>query len=225
MQDLIVAANYLQLSSLESQCSLFISEHIDVSNIIEVKTFAECNGLLDLEKACNFFINENFGEILFSPTLLALDVLQVQKIIQNDSIRVFDSSAVVPPPSIQEKLLFKGLLWYAEEVSHRLPLKEILPMLFPHVRFHLLMKYEIEAVREMVARCRHEELRLYCTEQLLKSVTEKPGTLKHFEDNNMPLYRNFECEFYIVNTFIFFPSQLTVCNHSPKEKEKSRRKQ
>lgn len=173
VQELIVAANYLQFSSLENACSRFISQNIDESNLIEVSQFAEYGGLLSLQKACLVYKTNNFGSILNSSSWLELSVSDVKSILKQDDIRVYDSTEIVAPASIQEKLLLLAVLRYVQGAVSDDMKESVLKQLVEGIRHQFISKYEIEEITNELKLCKNTKLVAVCNDVLAKASKEQ----------------------------------------------------
>eukprot|EP00794_Sanderia_malayensis_P007491 gene7491-8322_t len=193
VQDLIVAANYLQLSSLEKGCTQFISQNTDESNIADVITFADQIGLLGLQTACRDYIRQNVGKILLSPSWLQFPVHLVESVLMDDSVFIHDAWSMLPPSSMQERILFEAVVKYVQNSSIVDPYSVVdtLKQLLKNVRLHLILKYEHESIRKIIDACENEDVKTVCQEIISPFSTGVPGTLQLFQEKQMPLPRNF----------------------------------
>lgn len=78
MQELMVAADMLQLSEVVSICGEFLKSHMDLSNCVGLYQFLEQIACMDMLEFTEIYVHVDFLEVLhsiFLPPLLSSDSL------------------------------------------------------------------------------------------------------------------------------------------------------
>ncbi|ODM97230.1 Ring canal kelch [Orchesella cincta] len=136
VQNLLPAANLLQLSDVKEACSDFLKSQLHPSNCLGIRAFADLHGCIDLMAAADLFIQFHFADVVEGEEFLGLDVDQVTSLISSDKLTV---------PS-EEKVFEACVNWVNNEQESR---KEYVPMLMEHVRLPLLSQdYLVNRVDE-----------------------------------------------------------------------------
>ncbi len=81
VQNLMMAASYLQLSRVRDACAEFLMARLSPPNAIEVLRFAEALGCASLAAACQKFVQKFFAHIAETEEFLNLDVEHVSRYI------------------------------------------------------------------------------------------------------------------------------------------------
>jgi kelch-like protein 2/3 len=136
VQNLLPAANLLQLSDVKEACSDFLKSQLHPSNCLGIRAFADLHGCLDLLAAADLFIQFHFSEVVEGEEYIALTAPQVAALISSDKLTV---------PS-EEKVFECVLSWVNNDQERR---REHVPMLMEHVRLPLLSQdYLVHRVDE-----------------------------------------------------------------------------
>lgn len=77
VQNLLPAANLLQLSDVKEACSDFLKSQLHPTNCLGIRAFADLHGCIDLMAAADLFIQFHFADVVDGEEFLALDVDQV----------------------------------------------------------------------------------------------------------------------------------------------------
>ena len=170
IEDIIIAANFLQMPSLEKICSEFIFENFDHSNIIEMYDFASSRSLMILECKCQSYIAENFSHLSGSGLILQLSVDQFENILKRDDLLVKDARDFIYPPSIQEKLICRAIFRFVQTMKNAASKVAAVNNLFQYVRFHLILKYEFDSLMEEVDAISDVQLAMSCRLALSQAV-------------------------------------------------------
>ncbi|XP_065058924.1 uncharacterized protein LOC135686582 isoform X2 [Rhopilema esculentum] len=170
IEDLVIAANFLQMPSLETICSEFIFENFDKLNIIEMYDFASSRSLIILDCTCQAYIAGSFSQLSNSGLILQLSVDQFENILKRDDLLVKDVKDFIYPPSIQEKMICRTILRYVQAMKSDTAKVATVNNLFQYVRFHLIMKYEFDSLMEEVDAISDVQLALSCRLALSQAV-------------------------------------------------------
>lgn len=88
VQDLLPAAGILQLRDLKIACCEFLSDHMDVTNCIGIKQFADMHSCPDLVKKANRFIIRKFADVVKTDEFLEVPHHVLCELLQNDHLHV-----------------------------------------------------------------------------------------------------------------------------------------
>lgn len=88
VQDLLPAAGILQLRELKEACCAFLSDHMDTSNCLGIKQFADLHSCPELLKKANRFIVRKFMDITSHEEFLQLPQLVLKEILENNHLHV-----------------------------------------------------------------------------------------------------------------------------------------
>ncbi|XP_036417284.1 kelch-like protein 10 [Colossoma macropomum] len=126
VRELLVAADYLSVTSVVRACSQFLDDQLCEENCIGIWVFAEFYSFCQLQQKAYLLILNNFEEVVrVSEEFLELSLTQLSSIIERDDLNVK-----------QEATLFEAVLhWISHEPNER---KEHLPALLPKVRMGLM---------------------------------------------------------------------------------------
>lgn len=80
VQNLLPAANLLQLSDVKEACSDFLKSQLHPTNCLGIRAFADLHGCIDLMAAADLFIEFHFADVVEGEEFLALEVDQVNKL-------------------------------------------------------------------------------------------------------------------------------------------------
>lgn len=136
VQNLLMAANLLQLEDVREACCEFLQSQLHPTNCLGIKDFADLHGCQDLQAQAEIFIETHFTEVLDSDEFIQLRPEQVISLIASDTITV---------PS-EEKVYESVLSWIQHDPEAR---QSHVADLMNHVRLPLLSKeYLIKRVKE-----------------------------------------------------------------------------
>lgn len=88
VQDLLPAAGILQLKELKEACCAFLSDHMDTSNCLGIKQFADLHSCPELLKKANRFIVRKFMDITTHEEFLQLPQPVLKEILDNNHLHV-----------------------------------------------------------------------------------------------------------------------------------------
>ena len=112
VQDLLPAAGILQLKDLKEACCAFLSDHMDTSNCLGIKQFADLHSCPELLKKANRFIVRKFMDITVHEEFFQLPQQVLKEILDNNHLHV-DS----------EMQVYKAFIsWVNHDLEARTPL-------------------------------------------------------------------------------------------------------
>ena len=88
VQDLLPAAGILQLKDLKLACCEFLSDHMDVSNCLGIKQFADMHSCPDLVKKANRFVVRKFADVVKMDEFLEIPHHVMKELLENDHLHV-----------------------------------------------------------------------------------------------------------------------------------------
>eukprot|EP00102_Acyrthosiphon_pisum_P020921 XP_016658131.1 PREDICTED: kelch-like protein 2 isoform X2 [Acyrthosiphon pisum] len=130
VQDLLSAANLLQLQEVKDACCDFLETQLCSTNCIGINKIADFHSCTKLLTSSELYIRQNFSKVADGDEFLSLSSKEVIKLISSDELRV---------PS-EEKVYECVIRWVKHELGTR---KCILPQLMEHVRLPLASKHYV----------------------------------------------------------------------------------
>lgn len=88
VQDLLPAAGILQLKDLKEACCAFLSDHMDTTNCLGIKQFADLHSCPELLKKANRFILRKFIDITVHEEFLQLPEPVLKELLDNNHLHV-----------------------------------------------------------------------------------------------------------------------------------------
>lgn len=174
-----MAANFLQLHSFEKKCAELIYENIDESNVSEINRFARHVGILSLIEFVKLFIEQNFGGILNSMFIFDFATDELEEILQDFNIVIKDNHGVIPPITIQEKIITEAVIKF---VLHKYDSKDCQSVAFSqlkkHVRFASIMESERETIDTFLSNLENKHLAVMCNEALEQAPNTEDAVLR-----------------------------------------------
>uniref|UniRef100_A0A8C8HZ27 BTB domain-containing protein n=1 Tax=Oncorhynchus tshawytscha TaxID=74940 RepID=A0A8C8HZ27_ONCTS len=125
MQELMVAADMLQLSEVVSICGEFLKGHMDPSNCVGVYQFLEQIACMDMLAFTENYIQVHFLEVCVSDEFWGLSKGQLVKLLRSEELRIED----------EYQVFTAAMDWVLQDVTKRK--KHVVEVLDP-VRFPLL---------------------------------------------------------------------------------------
>ncbi|XP_015372407.1 PREDICTED: kelch-like protein 2 [Diuraphis noxia] len=125
VQDLLPAANLLQLDYVKDACVKFLLTQLDPSNCLGIRAFADLHNCLELTTSSEAYIRKKFLDVVKGDEFLSLSTEEVIKLISSDVLNV---------PS-EEKVYECVINWVYHKLDDRY---DSLPKLMEHVRLPLL---------------------------------------------------------------------------------------
>ncbi|XP_062849555.1 actin-binding protein IPP [Trichomycterus rosablanca] len=172
VQDLMMAADMLQLAELVRICGDFLRSHMDPSNCVGIYQFLEQMGQSDLMEFVQNYIHAHFLQVCETDEFSSLLKDQLVRILRSEELRIEDEFQVFTA----------AMSWLLQDVSHRK--KHVVEALEP-VRFPLLSPQRLHAYIESVSEF---SLRV-ALQTLLKEFTETSKSPKELK----PLPQSSRC--------------------------------
>jgi actin-binding protein IPP len=160
VQELLAAADMLQLHDVVSGCAQFLCRELHPSNALGILRFAEAHNCKELAESAIGFINCHFPEVSEHEEILEVSQQMMTRLISSELIRV-DS---------EFQVFLVALRWINHEVSIR---KRFVFEILGNVRLSLVPVKIIEAE---IAKCRDPSLKI-ALRSILKDVISRRGTL------------------------------------------------
>ncbi|XP_055059059.2 actin-binding protein IPP isoform X1 [Misgurnus anguillicaudatus] len=168
VQEVMVAADMLQLSDVVDVCGDFLRSHMDPSNCVGVYRFLEQIGCMELLQFTEDYIHVHFLEVCSSEEFSSLSKDQLVKLLRSEELRIED----------EYQVLTAGMNWLLHDIPHRK--KHMVEVLEP-IRFTLLSpqrlhKY-IEGISDFSLRVALQTLLREYTEVSKSPKESKPLSL------------------------------------------------
>ncbi|XP_072543166.1 actin-binding protein IPP [Salminus brasiliensis] len=125
VQELMVAADMLQLSEVVTICGEFLRGHMEPSNCVGIYQFLEQIGCLDLMEFTENYIYVHFLEVCVAEEFSGLSKDQLVRLLRSEELRIED----------EYQVFTAAMNWLLFDISHRK--KHVVEVLEP-VRFPLL---------------------------------------------------------------------------------------
>ncbi len=169
VQELLVTANFLGITSVMNACCEFIEERIDNENCIEILHFADGYGLTELFRADVDFVASHMADFENDPVLHDIPYNIFSEIVSSEKMIMKVGDEMVSPDA-QEQKLFNVVLRYiqhdSEERKHFLP-----KLLAGPVRLPLMSNKQLSEVESVVKFMDAECLDLFSK---ARKIREKP---------------------------------------------------
>lgn len=88
VQDLLAAASLVQLEAVQVICCDFLKDHLEPSNCLGIRSFAEANGCTKLALAVDTFARERFSEVAVGEEFLSHPCEHLATLISSDELNV-----------------------------------------------------------------------------------------------------------------------------------------
>ncbi|XP_008183072.2 kelch-like protein 3 [Acyrthosiphon pisum] len=131
VQDLLSAANLLQLQEVKDACCDFLETQLCSTNCIGINKIADFHSCTKLLTSSELYIRQHFSEVADGDEFLSLSSKEVIKLISSDEL-------IVPS---EEKVFESVILWVKHDILGTR--KCILPQLMEYVRLPLASKHYI----------------------------------------------------------------------------------
>ncbi|XP_029344678.1 kelch-like protein 3 isoform X2 [Acyrthosiphon pisum] len=125
VQVLLQSANVLQLDYVNSACAEFLQKHLDPSNCLGIKAFADLHNCTKLLLSSETYIKQHFLKLIKCEHFLSLSSEDLVKLISCNDLAV----------PFEEKVFECVIKWVKHDLDQR---KHFLPELMEHVRLPLL---------------------------------------------------------------------------------------
>ena len=88
VQELLPAANLLEMGGVVDACCSFLAGQLHPSNCLGIRRFADLHACIGLLKKCNMFLQQRFPEIVLHEEFLDLDLEDMRRIISDSHLNV-----------------------------------------------------------------------------------------------------------------------------------------
>lgn len=124
VQQLLSGASMLHLTSLSKSCSSFLETHLDCTNCLGIRAFADLYSCTNLERFAFRYICENFLEVVKSDEFLELGKESLVDLLKCSSLQVYSEDEVFNAVELWIGYRYDQRKCYASEVLQhvRLPL-------------------------------------------------------------------------------------------------------
>ncbi|CAH1270181.1 KLHL2 [Branchiostoma lanceolatum] len=152
VEEVLMAADQLLLTSLKNICSEFLQENLTIKDCLYIKVLADLYGLEELFQRASKFIQDYFDAVICNDDMMLASFETILELISDDKARV-----------LKEESVFETIVrWTEYDLSNR---KEYFPKLMGQVRLvQLDEKYLLDTVQNhpLVKDCKD------CREYLLE---------------------------------------------------------
>uniref|UniRef100_A0A673LJT3 BTB domain-containing protein n=1 Tax=Sinocyclocheilus rhinocerous TaxID=307959 RepID=A0A673LJT3_9TELE len=168
VQELMVAADMLQLSEVVDICGEFLRAHMDPSNCVGIYRFLEQIACMELLQFTEDYIHVHFLEVCASEEFSSLSKDQLVKLLRSEELRIED----------EYQVFTAAMDWLHHDVPHRKKhVVEVLePVRFPLLSPQRLYKY-IEGISDFSLRVALQTLLREYTEVNKSPKESKPFSL------------------------------------------------
>jgi len=125
VQSILYAASILQIETVATACSSFMKSHLQPSNCIEVRSFAEMHNRVELMKMTDMYMRENFIAVSVTEEFLAMPLTLLEDLVGSPDLNV----------ESEEQVYKAIILWTKHDEVLR---KQYLPNLLGKVKLPLL---------------------------------------------------------------------------------------
>lgn len=160
VQELLAAADMLQLPEVVSGCAQYLCLELHPSNALGILRFAEAHSCRELADSALGFINSHFPEVAEHDEILEVSQQMLQRLISSELIRV-DS---------EYQVFTVAMRWIRHEVSIR---KRFVFDVLANVRLSLV---PVRLIEEEIAQCRDMSLKV-ALRSFSKDLTSRRGVL------------------------------------------------
>ena len=135
-QDLVMAADYLNIPALKLNASAVLETSIDVSNCLTLQHFSTKYGCVRLRESCAFFIYQNFSQVAKSEGFRDLSFESLIDLLRRDELNVVNENEV----------FYSAISWVKHDLCAR---EKLLPDVLKHVRFaHIPKRHLVDIVNK-----------------------------------------------------------------------------
>lgn len=134
VQELLMAASFLQIKFVLTECEKFMTHNIETDNVIALVSFSNLFNLKRLLDAVCSFISKDFKDLINNGAFLKLSKDDFKTVLHNDNLTVFDHNVPVENPEL-EILKLVGMYLSITSVSHFDFKASTVPELLGEIRF------------------------------------------------------------------------------------------
>jgi actin-binding protein IPP len=160
VQELLAAADMLQLTEIVDGCSMYLCRELHASNALGILRFAEAHNCAELAESASSFINSHFPEVAEQDEILEISSQMFSRLISSEMIRV-DS---------EFQVFAAAMRWIKHEISNR---KRFVFDILANVRLSLV---SVRLIETEIAQCRDMSLKI-ALRSILKDLTSRRGQL------------------------------------------------
>jgi len=141
IQDLLEAANYLQIKELSTRCVDFMTSNLDQTNVVSVLRLADSLSIERLLEEATSYIGDHFQALLESSELLELPVELFARCIKSDRIVLYSKFGTVLPAIQREEALVLVIVRYVKHRDYSTRVRDTWPLFralkLPLIAHHL----------------------------------------------------------------------------------------
>lgn len=133
-QDLVMAADYLNIPALKLNASAVLERSISMSTCLTLQKFSTKYDCARLKESCAFFINQNFSQVAKSEGFGELSFESLIDLFRRDELNVANENEV----------FYSAISWVKHDLHAR---EKLLPDVLKHVRFaHIPKSHLVDIV-------------------------------------------------------------------------------
>lgn len=160
VQELLAAADFLQLHDVVDACSMYLCRELHASNALGILRFAEAHNCKNLQVSASEFINSHFPDIIENDEILETSSQMFCRLISSEMIRIES-----------EYQVFQACMrWIKHEISNR---KRFVFDILSNVRLSLV---PLRLIENEISQCRDMSLKI-ALRSILKDLTSRRGQL------------------------------------------------
>lgn len=129
-QNLVMAADYLNIPALKLNASAVLETSIKVSNCLYLQQFSTKYDCVRLKESCVFFINQNFSQVAKSEGFGDLSFESLIDLLRHDELNVVN----------EDEVLYSAISWVKHDLHAR---EKFLPDVLKQVRFAHIPKSQL----------------------------------------------------------------------------------
>lgn len=169
-QDLVMAADYLNIPALKLHAAVALEKFINISNCLSLQRFSTKFDCALLKESCTFFTNQNYSMVTKSEAFKELSFEALIRLLKSDELNVHNEIEV----------LCSALSWIRYDLQSR---EKLLLEVLKHVRFPLIRKdYLINIVKsDVLLRSNAVEVNV-----LLKTIKQTSSASEKFRELHVP---------------------------------------
>ena len=116
VEDIMIAANMLQLLDLKEICADFLIQHLDVDNSFDMSHFGDMYSCPSLKKEADELISKRFHQVSQTEDYLNLDFESVHQLLERNDLKV----------KSEEQIFEAFIRWIKHDIGNRLKHAHIL---------------------------------------------------------------------------------------------------
>jgi hypothetical protein len=145
VQELLIAANYLQIDFITRTCNAFVAKNITLEDVVSLIPFTNQFDLNTLMNEICRFVSDHFKSVLDDVSFFELDLNDLIAMLKNVNLSVFEHGVPVVNPEIDMK--FIGL--YLDKTKNKID-KSVVSNFLEEIRFDEIKDYnDLKAVLDV----------------------------------------------------------------------------